>query len=442
MSIFLPTVVLGSLQATKWVLKHCFHFLNKSIIPVACFAAGHNKTDLGTMDLHFRRLLRSAVGPPSQAESMAIPRDMFRGLALWRARSESINNIRILAKLFVQSIRLHVVTKNLQSIRTEARFNDFLVDIVSCDFDALFVSETWRNAKQESYTTIRGAGCTSVDLLIKVLGRHAYSPRICVLKYSLGMLNLELFALYFPTSWDDIIEVEGTYTLLQVLVANYVSRGACPILGGDFNAYIGPVSKSDDVDLVGCLGFGERNAQGMLLTEWVIQNGVYIANRQNPTYQIEDSWTCRRSSDGILIQIDVIILDRPAVFDNSWNDYIIPIGLDHCWVHCTLHFSTPRVLNGKQRYKKLRIGNVLWMRVDVPQNISMKYNGGLWRFITSRASLSELGQTLLDGRHVVTNAPGVLWHFGLRMNLRGSDCNGFWHKPAGNFGGCHCRFGH
>ena len=179
---------------------------------------------------------------------------------------------------------------------------------------------------------------------------HAYSPRICVLKYSLGMLNLELFALYFPTSWDDIIEVEGTYTLLQVLLDNYVSRGACPILGGDFNAYIGPVSKSDDVDLVGCFGFGERNAQGMLLTQWVIQNGVYIANRQNPTHQIEDSWTCRRSSDGILIQIDVIILDRPAVFDNSWNDYIIPIGLDHCWVHCTLHFSTPRVLNGEQRY--------------------------------------------------------------------------------------------
>lgn len=36
---------------------------------VACFAAGHRKiykTDLETMDVHFRRLLRSVVGDPSQ----------------------------------------------------------------------------------------------------------------------------------------------------------------------------------------------------------------------------------------------------------------------------------------------------------------------------------------------------------------------------------------
>ena len=93
------------------------------------------------------------------------------------------------------------------------------------------------------------------------------------------------------TSWNDIIEVEGMYTLLQVLLDNCVSTGAYPILGGDFNA---SVSRSDDVDLVGCFGFGERNAQGMLLAQWVMQNGLYIANRQRPTHQIEDSWTCRR----------------------------------------------------------------------------------------------------------------------------------------------------
>ena len=89
---------------------------------------------------------------------------------------------------------------------------------------------------------------------------HAYSPRICVLKCSLGMLKLELFAVYFPTSWDDILEAEGLYTLLQVLLDNCVSRAAYPILGGDFNACVGPVSRSDDVDLVGCFGFGERNS--------------------------------------------------------------------------------------------------------------------------------------------------------------------------------------
>ena len=50
-------------------LKKRLHFFDKIITPVACFAAGHRKiykTDLDTMDVNFRRLLRSVVGPPSQ----------------------------------------------------------------------------------------------------------------------------------------------------------------------------------------------------------------------------------------------------------------------------------------------------------------------------------------------------------------------------------------
>ena len=250
------------------------------------------------------------------------------------------------------SIRLHVVTKNVDSIRTEARFNDFLVEIVSYDFDVLFASETWRDAREGSYTAIGGnrmylSGglahqvgvilCNTFHSQLRDISFHAYSPTICVLKCRFGMLKLELFALYFLTSWNDIIEVEGMYTLLQVLLDNCVSRGAYPILGGDFNARIGPFSRSDDVDLVGCFGFGERNVQGMLLAQWVMQNGLYIANRLGRTHQIEDSWTCRRS------RIDFIILDRRGLFDNIWNDYVIPIGLDHRCAHCTFHFNTSRV---------------------------------------------------------------------------------------------------
>ena len=85
---------------------------------------------------------------------------------------------------------------------------------------------------------------------LREISFHACSQRICVLKCSLGMVKLELFAVYFPTSWDDISEAEGTYTLLFI-AANCVSRGACPILGGDFNACIGLVSGSDDVDWLG-----------------------------------------------------------------------------------------------------------------------------------------------------------------------------------------------
>ena len=62
---------------------------------------------------------------------------------------KTLNNIDVMFRKHDGSIRLHVVSKNLQSIQTEARFNDFLVETVSCDFDVLFVSETWRDAKEE-----------------------------------------------------------------------------------------------------------------------------------------------------------------------------------------------------------------------------------------------------------------------------------------------------
>ena len=182
------------------------------------------------------------------------------------------------------------------------------------------------------------------------------------------------------------------YTLLQVLLDNCVSRGACPILGGDFNACIGLVSGNDDVDLVGCSGFGERNAQGMLLAQWVMQNGLYIANRQEPTHQTEDSWTCRRSSDGILTQIDFIILDRRTVFDNTWNDNVIPIGLDHRCVHCTFHFNTSRIAR-RARLQKMKN----WEPTLDEDGRPAKYHHEIQRRLaTSRVSFGELEQILLD----------------------------------------------
>ena len=61
-------------------------FFDKIVTPVACVAAGHRKiykTDLETMDVHFRRLLRSAVGPPSQTNWLNPWHDILHD---WNAR--------------------------------------------------------------------------------------------------------------------------------------------------------------------------------------------------------------------------------------------------------------------------------------------------------------------------------------------------------------------
>ena len=53
-------------------------------------------------------------------------------------------------------ISLHVITKNLQSIRAESRFQDFCTELVACDHDLIFICETWRPAVEESFVLPSG----------------------------------------------------------------------------------------------------------------------------------------------------------------------------------------------------------------------------------------------------------------------------------------------
>ena len=51
---------------------------------------------------------------------------------------------------------MHVVAKNLQSIRSESRWQDFVAELNTCHFDLLLICETWRGEKDESFITEKG----------------------------------------------------------------------------------------------------------------------------------------------------------------------------------------------------------------------------------------------------------------------------------------------
>ena len=53
-------------------------------------------------------------------------------------------------------IDLHVISKNLQSIRSENKFQHFLAELDTCDFDILLVSETWRDNCEDAIVTAAG----------------------------------------------------------------------------------------------------------------------------------------------------------------------------------------------------------------------------------------------------------------------------------------------
>ena len=149
------------------------------------------------------------------------------------------------------------MTKNLQSVRTNDRFIDFLAEVDRLDFDRVCLSETWRSEREEILETpgrhrvflSGGSGhcgvgiCISHRLLQKCddLVFHSLSERICSLSFRVGRKRLILFACYFPTSWAMDDEVEHVYALLRLCLGNAVQNGQAPLIGGDFNACIGEV---------------------------------------------------------------------------------------------------------------------------------------------------------------------------------------------------------
>ena len=70
-----------------------------------------------------------------------------------------------------------------------------------------------------------------------------------------------------------------------------------------------------------------------MFIHWILQNKLYIFNRENSPQQAE-SWTCRRALDGAYVQLDFIIGDGNLNLEKAWQDHRIPIGNDDRCVHC------------------------------------------------------------------------------------------------------------
>ena len=101
-------------------------------------------------------------------------------------------------------IPLHVVTKNLQSIKSDARFFDFIAELDQCSFDIFLFSETWRVETEEVFVTPaghklffsggggesghQGVGVAIHNRLLQQINSisfSAFSSRVCQLQFSL-----------------------------------------------------------------------------------------------------------------------------------------------------------------------------------------------------------------------------------------------------------------
>ena len=285
---------------------------------------------------------------------------------------ESANDVRHCQEF----TELHVITKNVQSIRDPSRFDDFLAEIDTCDFDILCICETWRGDDSELWTTTMGrklffsGGSTHCGVGIGI-GRklaleishvhfHVFSEKVCALHVTIFNVKFQIFSVYFPTSWEHDEVVEQVYDLLTVLISTCVREGATPLVAGDFNASIGRALPHDEIEFLGFRGCGHRNARGWSLIDWVLGNGLLIQNRMDTTMNNDASWTCHRSFDGALVHLDFVVSSSRMTLIWSWCDHCISVGLDHRCVHCIVAFMSRKP---RQRSMTKRMRN--WMpRLD------------------------------------------------------------------------------
>ena len=169
---------------------------------------------------------------------------------------------------------------------------------------------------------------------------HAYSPRICSLTFRLLGKHFFICSCYFPTTWDTDDAVDEVCSLLNTVLDTGNMGNKIPLFGGDFNASIGAKQACDDVVSLGQCGMGQRNDRGSTLAHWVLEHGLQIFYRIRDASFGLDSWTCKRTADNALVQLDYII-GMPALsqcprgtttsFQLAWTIGAF-IAFSHWWI--------------------------------------------------------------------------------------------------------------
>ena len=306
-----------------------------------------------------------------------------------------------------------MITKNLQSIRSESRFHDFCIELSQCDYDIFFFNEIWRPDREEHFilptmdriflsggSTNQGVGLAISGRMMKQISNvsfHAYSPRLCLLKLTYSGLTFSFLSCYFPTSWDDGASIEGMYELLDSVLQGLGRTPGRVIIAGDFNACIGGIQPGDDLHSLGWWGVGRRNDRGVHLANWVVQNGFHILSRQTSAHDINESWTCQRYFDETRVQLDFILGDPQASVVQVWLDDILPIGLDHRCVHCIVTWTAQR--RAKKVFAK---GFKNWKPYLDENGEATSYQSKLLHIEASNSGnvneqLSKLGENIFHG---------------------------------------------
>ena len=250
---------------------------------------------------------------------------------------------------------LVIISYNVHSVLSQARFDALLEEIKDIEWDIIVLVETWREEVRENFLLDAGhywyasggtRGRCGIGFLLNERHRkHKFQPiseRLGILDVRWGRKTYRIFGVYVPDSSHPDIELEIMYAQLDENMRYARSKNHCCILAGDFNAQVG---RTEDFDghfrALGPYGFQDRSSRGNWLLEWCESHDLVLANTFFDT-DVSNAWTYRNGT--LYKQLDYIIVDRFVFARVLWSSVHteMDIGSDHRPVMVKLRCSAPR----------------------------------------------------------------------------------------------------
>ncbi|CAG9133292.1 unnamed protein product [Plutella xylostella] len=185
---------------------------------------------------------------------------------------------------------LNVLTYNARTLMMEERMVELKNALQTINYDIIGLSEVRREGELTTetesdifyYNGISG-GQYGVGFLVAKKWKQnieefvGYSERIAVLKLKISQHHTATFIqTYAPTSSHSNEEIEDFYDLLNR--AYDENKGTWTLVLGDFNAKIGIRNDSDNFDVLGPFGLGDRNERGSRLIQFAFGQRLSISN--------------------------------------------------------------------------------------------------------------------------------------------------------------------
>ena len=217
-----------------------------------------------------------------------------------------------------------VLQKNTRSLNSSERLEEMLSELHRISWDAILISETWRQNKeiwetQQGHIMVESGKFTNKHGVAILLNRRwknrinwiqCACERVVAMSFSVNEHPVVLMSVYLPHSGYADHHVEKTY---KTIIDTIKKEKCAKIIGGDFNAELG-LGEGVELSAVGHCTLNKVNARGEWMTQWLLENKLVAVNTM---YQkIPQKQVTYRSPKNDRKQLDYVLLDKKHI---TWS---------------------------------------------------------------------------------------------------------------------------